>query len=418
MIAATGITRIRHAGEFAPSAGVSRAGFTATTNRMTDPVPTPAERPIRPAETRLRAQLAADPAQHGAALLLGDLLLGDGRAEEAVALLWSHCEDRACGDLLREYLVGERRDDDARRLFAGRGSDASASGLVDKAVSSHLRGDLEGAVTCCRLAQSADPNYAPAWNHLGRALFNARRATAARAEFVHAVRSAPDYAEAWHNLAHVLRDAQEFEQAERAYGHALRLRPAYRSALLNLGIVLATLGRTTEAVERFRRLLAVDPGHVEGWFNLALCQHLLGEFEDARASYERAIALDPRAVHALLQYGRLLNELRDPEAALQQFRRALDANPRDPEPWAEIAIVHAQTGNLADAERAIAAGFAVAPGDPRLCLEQAHIEQRRGREDTALSILRSIEPETLAPPQRPRHQRLLDLALVRSGRQA
>src|SRR5260221_7366789 len=94
--------------------------------------------PISSAESRLRATLAADPAQHMSALLLGDLLLGDGRTEEAVELLWSHLEDRACGDMLREYLIGERLNEDAHRLLMQRGSDASASGLVDEAVSCHL----------------------------------------------------------------------------------------------------------------------------------------------------------------------------------------------------------------------------------------------------------------------------------------
>ena len=385
---------------------------------MTDPLPPSSEPRIRPAETRLRAQLEADPGQHDLALLLADLLLGDGRTEEAVALLWSHCDDRACGDLLREYFVGERRIEETQRLLARRGSDASASGLVDQAIASHLRGDLESAITCCRLAQSADPNYAPAWNHLGRALFNARRATAARAEFVHAVRIGQDYAEAWHNLAHALRDAREFDQAERAYGHALRLRPAYRSALLNLGIMLATTNRLDEARERFRRLLAVAPDHAEGWLNLALCEHLLQEFDDARASFERAIALDPRNPRSHWLYGRLLGDLSDDAGALREYRHALDADPRNPELWAEIALVHERAHRLDDAERAIAAGLAVAPGDPGLCLEQADIERQRGRYPAALSILRAIDPGSLHPQRRERHQRILELTLADSSQRS
>ncbi len=385
---------------------------------MTDPLPPASEPRIRPAETRLRAQLEADPGQHDLALLLGDLLLGDGRSEEAVELLWAHCEDRACGDMLREYFVGERRSGEAQRLLERRGSDASASGLVDKAIASHLRGDLESAMTCCRLAQSADPNYVPAWNHLGRALFNARRATAARAEFVHAVRMAPDYAEAWHNLAHVLRDAQEFEQAERAYGHALRLRPAYRSALLNLGIVLAAMNRPDDALLQFEKLLAIDPDNAEAWFNLALCQHLLRRFDDARESYERAIAYDPRNLRVHLQYGRLLNERFDTAGALDQFRRALDIDPRDPETWGEIANVHEQANNLAEADRAIVAGLSFAPNDPGLKLAQAKLARRRGDVEATLAILRGIDLKSLHPRLHQQYQYELGWALDRAGESA
>jgi tetratricopeptide (TPR) repeat protein len=373
---------------------------------MTDSLPPASEPRIRPAETRLRAQLEADPGQHDLAVLLGDLLLGDGRTDEAVELLWAHCEDRACGDMLREYFVGERRAEEAQRLFARRGNDASASGLVDKAIASHLRGDLESAMTCCRLAQSADANYAPAWNHLGRALFNARRAAAARAEFVHAVRMAPDYAEAWHNLAHVLRDAREYDQAERAYGHALRLRPAYRSALLNLGIVLATMNRTAEAAQRFEQVLAIDANSTEAQFNLALCQHLLGQFDEARGAYERALTLDPRNLRGHLQFGRLLKELDESENAVQQFRRALDIDPRNAEAWAGIAFVHEGANRLDDADRAITAGLAVAPGDASLILAYVAVLIRRGNLQDARVRLDLLVPSTLNPDQQSLHRQL------------
>ncbi len=377
-------------------------------------LPTPSQ-PITPAESRLRAKLDADPSQHMSALLLGDLMLGDGRVDEAVELLWSHCGDRACGDMLREYLIGERLNEDAHRLLVQRGSDASASGLVDEAVACHLRGDLNGAMTRCRLAQSADPEYAPAYNHLGRALFNAQRAAAARAELVHAVRISPDYAEAWHNLAHVLRDAQELDQAERAYGHALRLRPAYRSAMLNLGIVLAATGKPNEALENFQRLLAIDPTHAEASFNLALCEHILLRYDEAQRSYERAATLDPRNPRLPLQQGRLCNDRRDTEGALRMFRRALDLNPRDPEAWSEIAMVYDQTDHLDEAERAITAGLAVAPGDAGLRLEVANLARRRGEYDAAMSGLRSIDPQALQPHLRARYQQTMDTLLARQG---
>lgn len=382
---------------------------------MSDPSPGAASPPDASAEAQLRAQLQAEPAHHASALALSGLLLHDGRVDDAIALLAEHAVDRDCGDLLREYFIGERMNDEAQRLLAQRGTDASASGLVDKALASHLRGDIEGALSFCRLAIAADPNYAPAHNHEGRALFNARRVVPARAALVHAVRIAPNYAEAWHNLAHVLRDANELEQAERAYGHALRLRPAYRSARLNLGIVQVALRRPDDALANFHKLLAIDPMHAEGFFNLAVCEHVLRHGDAARAAYERAGELDPRNPRIPLQYGRLCNELHDNEGALQQFRRALDLNPRDPEVWSEIAIVHDQTDRLDEAERAIAAGLAVAPGDPSLRLEQANLARRRGDYEAALSGLRAIDPQALHPRLRSRYEKSLELTLARLG---
>jgi len=364
-------------------------------------------------EAHLRAQLDADPVHHASAMTLAGLLLHDSRVDEAIALLTAHAGDRDCGDLLREYFIGERMNDEAQRLLAQRGSHASASGLVDKAIASHLRGDIEGALSYCQLAITTDPNYAPAHNHQGRALFNARRAVPARAALVHAVRIAPNYAEAWHNLAHALRDANELEQAGRAYGHALRLRPAYRSALLNLGIVQMALRHPDAARESFDSLLAIDPTHAEGCFNLAVCEHLSGHFDNARQWYERANAIDPRNPRLPLQYGRLCSESGDSKGALRQFRRALDLNPRDAEAWSEIAMVHDQADHLDEAEHAIAAGLAVAPGDAGLRLEQANLARRRGDYDAALAGLRAIDPHTLHPRLRPRYEKSLELTLAR-----
>ncbi len=364
---------------------------------MPDHFPADPPQSAATAEAGLRAQLEADPLQHRAALAMAGMQLGDGRVDEAVALLQLHADDRDCGDLLREYFVGERLNDDAQRLLARRGSDASASGLVDQAIASHLRGDLDGAMQYCRLALTSDGGYAPAHNHQGRALFNARRAEQARGAFLQAVRIAPNYAEAWHNLAHALRDAGELAQAERAYGHSLQLRPAYRSARLNLGIVQMALGRPADALESFRALLTIDPGNADGWFNLAVCEHLLRRYDEARQSYGHAIARDPHNPRAHLQLGRLGNEIQDSEGALLQFRKALDLNPRDAEAWSEIAMLHQHAGRLDESARAVAAGLAAVPGDPGLRFELAKIAHRRGDVDAALRGLREIDPQALHP---------------------
>jgi tetratricopeptide (TPR) repeat protein len=369
-------------------------------------------------ETLLRAQLADDPAQHTHALALADLLLGDGRVHEAIALLIKHAEDRGCGDRLREYYIGERMNDAAQRLLEQRLSEASASGLVDQALRCHLRGDLEGAVTRCQLAQKADDQYAPARNHLGRALFNMRQPAAAGAAFVHAVRLDPHYAEAWHNLAHTLRDAQDWDQAERSYGHALRLRPAYRSALLNLGIVRAALGKPEQALQSFQAVLALDPANADAYFNSGLCQHLLRQYDDAEYSYQRAIELDPRNPRAHLQLGRLHNERLDTENALKQFRLALDLNSRDAEAWAEIAIVYEQTNRLEDAARAVTAGLLAVPGDPGLQLEHAKLARRNGDANGALRGLRAIDHARLNPRLHQQFQYELGWSLDRAGEHA
>jgi tetratricopeptide (TPR) repeat protein len=366
-------------------------------------------------EAQLRVQLDADPMHHPSALMLAGLLLRDGQVDAAIALLTEHAADRDCGDLLREYFIGERMNDQVQRLVAQRGVDPSASGLVDLAIASHLRGDLENALTHCRLAIKAHPGYAPAYNHEGRALFNAGRAKPARVALIKAIRLAPNYAEAWHNLAHVLRGAREFDQADHAYGHALRLRPAYRSALLNRGIVQTALGRPTDALETFRALLSIDPNHVDACFNLAVCEHALHRDDAARASYERAIKLDPRNPRTYLQLGRLCYELRDSEGALQQFRKALDVNPHDPEAWSEIAMVHEQADRLEDAQRAVAAGLARAPTHPGLHLEQANLARHRGDFNAALTGLRAIDVETLHPRLHARHRAALELTLERLG---
>lgn len=378
---------------------------------MTDPSPIGNVARTPDSETSWRAQLQADASQHEVALAYGTWLLGQGRTAEAVALLREHIGHRGCGDLLREYLVGERRNEEWLRLLEHRGSEASASALVDLAVASHIHGDFESAIRYCDLALTSDHRYAPAHNHRGRALFNAGRAAQARACLIKAVRIAPGYAEAWHNLAHVLRDGRELEPAEHAYGHALRFRPGYFSASLNRGIVRTALGNQAQALEDFLTALAIDPAHAEACLHVALCQHLLGQHAAARESYDQAIALDPRNVRARLQAGRLCIDMSDIEAALGYFREALDIEPRNAEAWNEIAIAYERLTKYDEAERAVMAGLAATPQDPGLRLEQANLARLRGDPATLATLLRGIDPATLLPHLRARHRQLQDYAI-------
>lgn len=354
----------------------------------------------------LRARLLASPADHALALQLANALLGLGRPAEAVQILTARTRDPGCRERLREYLAGERELALLNRLLAHR-IEGGVVARMDEVLARHLAGNLAEAIRLAREVISAFPQHAPAYNHLGRALFNAGDDRSARQAFETAVRLQPDYAEAHHNLAHVLRAVPDPAGAEAAFRRALALAPAYRSARLNLGTVLFATGQVVEALACFDSLLEFNPDHVDALVNGGLCRQILRESARALAQFERAARLDTTNPLIQRHLGALRNELGDDAGALAAYRRALELDPKDMEIWAEIAQVHEQANRLPDAANAIRQGLAHSPDHPVLNLEAAKLDRREHRVKDALRRLQAIDPERLSP----RHRQFLHFEL-------
>jgi tetratricopeptide (TPR) repeat protein len=356
-------------------------------------------------EALCSARLAAMPATPWAveALVRAKQAQGDEARAEALllnALRWSGREGFAAA-MLRERWVA---DDAFNRLAAALpeqpyGEDAVEDRLL-AAVYAHKRRDFPRAIDLARQALDRRPDEAAALDHMARAMHNLDRGKEALALFERAVTLAPRYAEGWNNLALARRSAGRMDDSVVAYRRALALRPGFRSAALNLGKTLLAFQHPHEAVVELRAWLARAPNDSEARQHEGLGLHLLQRLDEALVAYRQSVESDPANGVAWLYLGVLHNQRTEREAAGAAFAKAVELMPQDGEAWAELAAWHELENRVDELETAVRQGLQVAPRHPRVLLESARLERRRGRPETALQRLQTFQPNSLPMRQR------------------
>ncbi len=250
------------------------------------------------AEEAYRAAVAADPTLAEGWLRLSEILVEQGRLEEALASLESLGRIRGGGPNL-DYQVGF--------VLSKMGRHEQAEG--------HLRTSLQ-----------QEPRNPNAWYVLG---LNAQR-------------------------------QGEDEQAAGAFRSALEADPAYADAWFNLGNALARLGRPEEARQALERFAAVNEARERDAARQARLVALQrgaemdlerGRPESAASQVEEAATLDAGApwVHRLR--GELLLQAARRDEALDSLRRAAALNPDAPEEQLALAAAFSKAGDEEAARR-------------------------------------------------------------------
>ena len=165
---------------------------------------------------------------------------------------------------------------------------------------------LADAETYWRQCIELQPDFAAAYDSLGRLLTSLKRPLEAVAIYQALQKLRPDYAEAYHNLGNVLCALNRLAEAEEAYTQALRRRPEIVEAHHNLGCVLGALGRLPEAVAHFQQAVALRPGYAEAHYNLGSTLKRLNRLPEAEAAFRQALALRPNYPDATFYLGTLL----------------------------------------------------------------------------------------------------------------
>ncbi|MGE0872001.1 MAG: tetratricopeptide repeat protein [Kofleriaceae bacterium] len=123
--------------------------------------------------------------------------------------------------------------------------------------------------------------------------------------------------------------------------------------LYNLGQRLRDAGRVADALRCFELAVHVEPKRADNWLELGNVLDALGRVEQSIASYHKALAIDPghRSAHYNLAMG--YRDRGEPLNALAHITAACKANRDDPHSWHVLGQLHAQLGNVADADQAL-----------------------------------------------------------------
>lgn len=158
------------------------------------------------------------------------------------------------------------------------------------------------AISMLEKAVAIDPNYAPAWAHLGRAY-----TTNASLEFG---------------------GREQYAKAQSAYQKAIALDPGLTEAQIFMSNLLTDTGHVEEAVPLMRTLLQENPGNAEAHWELGYAYRFGGMLQESVAEAERArqnnpsVKLNTAAMNAYLyvgQYEKFMQNLPASDSVMMLF---------------------------------------------------------------------------------------------------
>jgi protein O-mannosyl-transferase len=277
--------------------------------------------------------IARNPAAEIAHNDLGNLLLQQGQAEQAI----TH---------LRQAIVLQP---EAAYLRYNLGSALFRAGRVDEALvqlqravelepgmapahenlgAAFLdRGRVNEAIAHLQKAVELQPTLASPHFNLGGALLQAGRVAEAIAQLQRALQLQPQLAPAHVSLANALLRQGQTADALAHLQKAVELQPDLADAHYNLANALLQQGRTDEALAHFQKTLALQPGFAPAHNGLANALLQQGRVEEALAHYRAALSLEPRFAEAHLNLANLLLQRRQFNEAILHFQTALQIQP-------------------------------------------------------------------------------------------
>jgi tetratricopeptide (TPR) repeat protein len=196
----------------------------------------------------------------------------------------------------------------------------------------------ERAVQLLSRAIAKNGDVAVAHRHLGNALRDLGRWTAALESYDRAIALRADFADAHFNRGVALRALGRLDDALMSFERVIALRPDDAAGHNGRTAVLLDLQRADEALSSSECAIALAPQSAAAQCNRAAALKELKRFPEALASCDRAIELQADLLVAHINRGSVLRELQRHEEALASYDRAILLQPHCAEVYANRAI--------------------------------------------------------------------------------
>jgi len=271
------------------------------------------------ADRIIDAILAKEPNRVEALTAKAKLLLGDGKATEALSTAKA-AVSAAPSSPTAHYVLG----------------------LVEKA-----SGNSDAAEAAFLDAIQFSPRFAAANAELAKLAIAAGQSGKASGYAQAAVDAAPAYAEAYLLLARAKTAEGKTADADRAIGIMVANFPDSPAVQAELGRLLLAKGDSTRAAAAFDKALAKDPlqpAALEGMVAVEVNQK---QNASARKRLDAAVAAAPKNGEILVMAARMyFTAFKDATAAEDAIKRALEANPNNLEAFNVLARLYVERNNL------------------------------------------------------------------------
>ena len=169
----------------------------------------------------------------------------------------------------------------------------SAGSLLRRGNQALLAGDAGKAVDLFRRGKHANPDNLELRLNLALALVRLQKIDEAVNELKEVLAKDPKNAQAHHDLGAAYRAKGLDPQAVAAFETAVQLKPDYTSAHFNLANAYGSANRWAESEASARRVIELEPEHARARYLAAMAQHQQGKSGPAEAELRRLVELDP-----------------------------------------------------------------------------------------------------------------------------
>jgi len=217
--------------------------------------------------------------------------------------------------------------------------------------------DYASALSDYNDALHSDPNFAAAYNSLGRLCGYTGDYDKAIAEYNEAIRLSPNDARGYFNRGTAKDAKHDYDNAIADYTKAIELKPFYTDACLKRGIAYGSNDEYDQAVADFSNVIQHDPNEIRAFNDRGDLYSKKGDYKKAIADYSESIRLSPDDAVAYSHLARLWAVC--PEA---RFRNGMGAveyamkartlrEGKNPSDFDTLAAACAEAGNFTDAIR-------------------------------------------------------------------
>jgi serine/threonine protein kinase/tetratricopeptide (TPR) repeat protein len=292
-----------------------------------------------------------------------------------------------------------RRNADLARKY----NPASEKAQFSSALVLLFGGETAEAVEVLSALLRADPTNAQYAQYKGYALRNLGRRSEEQAVYREILQSRPNYWPAYNELGWALYRDGRNDEAAKAFAEASAVAPKVALPLANLGSIYLVLDRKKDAADAFRRSLELAPNSV-AYNNLGSLDFENRDYRKALENYNKARDLNPKDDGAWRNIADCETMLGNVTGAHAAYGKAAEIsseqvklNPKLGRSWMTLAYYRAKSGDRAGADAALLNAEQNGASDVASQFLKAQTLAATGREEESLTLILRLLEGGLSP---------------------
>ena len=359
------------------------------------------------AEAEYLKVFEADPTLNRGAVELLRVLLRNKKTDKAKSLCERMLQKDPTNAIARKVLghlmLGESKLDEAlKHLVVLEGLEADASDTRFKiALIQMEKRNFDEAIRELNLVLATKPDHSEARYYLASIYAGSGKRQEALKELFLIEKGDPMFVKARTFAAFILRQDNDLKRARKVIVEAREVEPDNKNLLLYYVLIMRDLEEYSEAEALMRQALEKDPADERMLFNLALILHERGATVEALAAMEKVVELNPRNSDALnyLAYG-LIEEGKNLSRAQDLARRALEVKPQDPFYLDTLGWAQFKAGHLEESEGTLAKAAALASDDLVILDHYTQALIARKKFEKAVGLMKGILEQGLTDEEK------------------